>query len=865
MEPPIIMSEHASHPSLPIRWVTSSLAALAVLLPAARSQAGGEASRARAVEPPSRLMQAEPAARLLEPDTAASRVDRHTGAELTPGVDALRPVPPSVVSSMRRDPCAIQHMEGTDGSCWVRGASYKASFGPEGAVFIPFLGSAAPQNYPVRMSLAHVTVGGTPLDFEPAVDATRNGSTIALDRGALLERYETGLESIEQTFVFEELPQRGEIVLRIAVESELAGREDPGALVFENALGGVRYGRATALDARGQSTPASTTWTGSGIEIRVPADFVASAHLPLVIDPWVQGFSITWGSLDESLPDVAFDATTGRWIVVYEEVFSASDHDVIRLLYSYDGTGVLFSAYVDASPTEYWANPAVANNHGTSGFLVVAEVGNPSAGQRVIRGRIVAASTGTLGANLLISDALSGEKVNPDVGGDSYPSPDPNFSGYLVVWQRNRLSTDLDIHGRYVSASGGLNAAFAINATLGTQDQRPSISKVARPITMSSDTRWVIAWERFIFATPPRWDIHGAIVSYPDTISTPSFAIDTSTLSNDRYPDVSSPRSDGLGNVVYLVANQRDSGAEHDIIARLMTNSASTDVVNLTALEDAAGAGNLLLDQAQPSTDLVSSGWVVASSEMVSGSATTYDLRMSTLSVVNDQLLLGESRLSIGPVSSSSTPDGSVSVAATWPGLGDPRRCLMVYHDATGGAALGNIGGLLYDSGQYTSFCHPGSDGVLACPCANPPASAVRGCDNGSTGGAILFATGVASLSNDDLILRTNGELSTALSIFNQGTAISSPAGIVFGQGVRCVGGFLKRLYTKTASGGAASAPGASDPNVHLRSAALGDTILAGSPRYYYVYYRQPNVLSGCPPGTATYNSTQSLMAVWAP
>jgi len=43
----------------------------------------------------------------------------------------------------------------------------------------------------------------------------------------------------------------------------------------------------------------------------------------------------------------------------------------------------------------------------------------------------------------------------------------------------------------------------------------------------------------------------------------------------------------------------------------------------------------------------------------------------------------------------------------------------------------------------FTSVCDPGSGGVIACPCANPPAGPGRGCDNSSaTGGAQLTSSG---------------------------------------------------------------------------------------------------------------------------
>jgi hypothetical protein len=78
------------------------------------------------------------------------------------------------------------------------------------------------------------------------------------------------------------------------------------------------------------------------------------------------------------------------------------------------------------------------------------------------------------------------------------------------------------------------------------------------------------------------------------------------------------------------------------------------------------------------------------------------------------------------------------------------------------------------------------------------------------------------------------------------------------------VGGSLKRLYVHAAAGGAVSAPVGTDARVHTRSAALGDSISAGSARYYFVYYRDSTVLGGCP-ATSTFNTTQSGSLIWYP
>ena len=162
-----------------------------------------------------------------------------------------------------------------------------------------------------------------------------------------------------------------------------------------------------------------------------------------------------------------------------------------------------------------------------------------------------------------------------------------------------------------------------------------------------------------------------------------------------------------------------------------------------------------------------------------------------------------------------------------------------------------------------TSYCSPGLAGVLACPCANPASGADKGCDNSSsTGGAVLSATGSASLAADTVVFTTSGEKPTATSIVLQGTSTSA-TGVVFGQGIRCVAGSLKRLYVKNASGGSITAPAGADPSVSARSSALGDPLTPGLTRYYAVYYRDPIVLGGCA-AASTFNITQSGSIAWA-
>jgi hypothetical protein len=96
----------------------------------------------------------------------------------------------------------------------------------------------------------------------------------------------------------------------------------------------------------------------------------------------------------------------------------------------------------------------------------------------------------------------------------------------------------------------------------------------------------------------------------------------------------------------------------------------------------------------------------------------------------------------------------------------------------------------------------------------------------------------------------------TVSCLFFQGSA-NSGNGIVLGDGLRCVGGTLKRLGVKTASAGTAVYPQAGDPAISTR----GQIPLAGAVRYYQVWYRNP--ANYCTP--AAYNLTNGVSAAWLP
>ncbi len=150
------------------------------------------------------------------------------------------------------------------------------------------------------------------------------------------------------------------------------------------------------------------------------------------------------------------------------------------------------------------------------------------------------------------------------------------------------------------------------------------------------------------------------------------------------------------------------------------------------------------------------------------------------------------------------------------------------------------------------AFC-AGDGSASACPCGNAGAPGA-GCANSSGAGAVLAGAGSASVAADDLVLGASGLLPGQPALLYAGNnAVNGGAGIVFGDGLRCAGGMLRRLGVRVpdALGMASYGPGL--------AAQAGWA--PGDLRRLQVWYRDP-LLSPCGNG---FNLTQGLELAFLP
>jgi len=233
-------------------------------------------------------------------------------------------------------------------------------------------------------------------------------------------------------------------------------------------------------------------------------------------------------------------------------------------------------------------------------------------------------------------------------------------------------------------------------------------------------------------------------------------------------------------------------------------------------------------------------------------------------------------------VTVTGSPDGAQDVGGVWPGgyvllTTHARHTISV---GSGGSIVVSIvaapgGGFASCNGfqltklseAFVQNCLPGSGGVTACPCSNPPAAPGLGCNNFGTGPAdsgTLNGTGTPSLSGDTVSLTATGLNNTFTTVFFSGEGALTN-GVAHAAGVRCVNVNLKRLYTGPAPAATITRPGAGDPSVSAATAAVGAPISPGQTRHYFVIYRDPNAATPCGNTASTVNLTNSGSLTWYP
>lgn len=150
--------------------------------------------------------------------------------------------------------------------------------------------------------------------------------------------------------------------------------------------------------------------------------------------------------------------------------------------------------------------------------------------------------------------------------------------------------------------------------------------------------------------------------------------------------------------------------------------------------------------------------------------------------------------------------------------------------------------------------------GATACPCGND-GDGMGGCDNStSMGGAILTGSGVASLSNDSLVLTATRTTNQPGIFFQGNTNLPNPP--LFGDGFRCCGNGVVRIGTYAPAGNTTNTAtgnqiGGIGPPIGSHPGNAG--LMAGDQRCCQWWYRDP-----AGPCGGSFNLSNAITVVWS-
>jgi hypothetical protein len=191
-----------------------------------------------------------------------------------------------------------------------------------------------------------------------------------------------------------------------------------------------------------------------------------------------------------------------------------------------------------------------------------------------------------------------------------------------------------------------------------------------------------------------------------------------------------------------------------------------------------------------------------------------------------------------------------------------PGEIIVAYNDTISPVVFGNPRGIDGDPvpAAGAPYCFGDGSGT-ACPCSPvpvPDAEAGKGCPNSLfPGGARLETAGTASVTNDTLSL-IGRYMPNGSCLYFQGTAtVGGGLGTAFGDGLRCVGGTVRRFQVQANVDFRSRYPGVGNNPI-----TIAGLVVAPATHMYQGWYRNGNP-TFC---TAdTFNLTNALTVAWGP
>lgn len=221
---------------------------------------------------------------------------------------------------------------------WAAGDDYKVSF-HDGFTFFPLVGAES-VNLPWRWTTTRIAVGDEPFADVAWASCHHTDWRYEYRFSGVTEAYDVLPNAVEQTFVIARRPAAGgDLQIEGTILTSLVAAPVAAAvqeLVFVDAGGKarVRYGKAMAIAADGSSVPVTTGFDGAHVRLVVPGDWLATAAMPVVVDPLTAAVTLSNAPSGADAQQTSIhrqDETARNTVVAFARQFAAGDFDVFAV------------------------------------------------------------------------------------------------------------------------------------------------------------------------------------------------------------------------------------------------------------------------------------------------------------------------------------------------------------------------------------------------------------------------------------------------------------------------------------------------------------------------------------------------------
>jgi fibronectin type 3 domain-containing protein len=488
-------------------------------------------------------------------------------------------------------------------------------------------------------ALEHVTVGedvvarGGPA--APKVEP--ESRTVVYSRGTIDETYTLRPEALEQTIIVRELPQdRGAITVsgRITTNLEPPADGSHGDTISFSHRGVevISLSEAVAIDAAGRRRPLELAYDQGRLSMTVPADWVATATLPIRIDPLVgPAFTVvssTWGNGNTNYNvdyftvrtcDAAYSALNQTWFVVWTEKFGAStwDYDVRGQRITATGTlaggivGIVTTGAGSYEPTIAVGRTTNAQSQPWDRYLITWRH-DPTADGLVNDQNI----WGKVYDQDGVFFTLSPFAISNTSGQDLAPSAAYDGTRFYVSWTNRISSSRYDVRGQFVTATGTIpNINQTYDPAIVTNIAGGSSVAYANGV-------YLVAWEE---GTGSTRSVRARTMNPNGTFPSPAVEVEPSA-NTPREPDVAN------GGTQFLVAWRRTSN--NDINARLV-NATTANPLTFSGASFNVATGNTARQTPRAAYSPTDDAWLVVYRDGATGGGDVYGAKVSSAGVAS--------------------------------------------------------------------------------------------------------------------------------------------------------------------------------------------------------------------------------------